>query len=168
MVAMPVEESWQDGDGGVATVATSKGGGLPCRQVSLFRLWQLLAFTQHKQLSYTAHIHSALGGGGPRWRPLNVAVAMSQWRNASGKVPGRRQRRWRHMVGTGRWQHFIIGWWAGGGSMAVAAFAPRWILNFVILICIFSIRPFSYIVNIRPLNQHFHTNWNVKIRPIFI
>ncbi len=57
---------------------------------------------------------------------------------------------------------------AGGGSMAVAAFALRWIQNFFIRICIFRIRPFSYLINIRPLNQHFHSNWPVKIQPIFI
>jgi hypothetical protein len=75
------------------TVAASAGGGRTFHQVSLFRLWQFLAFTQHKQLSYTAHIHAALGDGEPRWQPLNVTVATSQWRDASGKIPGRWQRR---------------------------------------------------------------------------
>ncbi len=101
MAATPAEP------GGMAmaawrAVATSEGGGHPCRQVSSFRMWQLLAYTQHNQSSYTAHIHAALGGGGPRWQPLNVAVATSKWRDAGGKIPGRRQRRRQHTVVTGR------------------------------------------------------------------
>ncbi len=57
MAATPVEESWQDGDGGVANC--------PCRQVSQFRLWLFFAVTQHKQPSYTVYIHAALGVVGP-------------------------------------------------------------------------------------------------------
>jgi hypothetical protein len=40
------------------------------------------------QLFYTAYIHVALGVGGPRWRPLNAAVAMSEWRDASWELVG--------------------------------------------------------------------------------
>jgi hypothetical protein len=125
-------------------VATSAGGGHPCRQVSSFRLWQILAVTQHEQSSYTAHIHAVMGGGGPRWRPLNVPVATSQWRDAGRNVPGRQQRRRQHKVATGRWRRFNIGWRAGGGG--VAAFALCWILNFVICIHIFCIWPFSILL----------------------
>jgi hypothetical protein len=124
------------------TVATS--GGCSCCQVSSFGLCQLLAFTQRNQSSYTAHIHITVGGGGPRWRPLIVAVATSQRRDAGGKVPGRQQWRQQHTIATRRRRGFIISWGAGGG-VAEAASALQWILNFAICICIFRIRPFSYL-----------------------
>ncbi len=31
-----------------------------------------------QSLQYTAHIHAAIGDGGPRWQPLNFAVAVTQ------------------------------------------------------------------------------------------
>jgi hypothetical protein len=83
------------------TVATSEDGGRPRRQVSPLGLWLFFAFTQHKQSSYTVYIHAALGGDGPRWRPLNVAVATAERRDAGGELPGRRQRRQRHTAATG-------------------------------------------------------------------
>jgi hypothetical protein len=45
----------------------------------------LVAKSHHniKQSFYIAHIHAVLGGDGPRWQPLNVAVATSQWRGVS-------------------------------------------------------------------------------------
>ncbi len=64
------------------TVTTSEDGGHPCHQVLPLRLWLFFAFTQHKQSSYTVHIHAALGGDGPRWQPLKVAVATSERRDA--------------------------------------------------------------------------------------
>ncbi len=79
MAATPVEESWQIVMVVWRTVTTSEGEGRPCRQVSLFGPWLFFAFTQHKQSSYTVFIHAALGGGGPRWQPLNVAVATPEW-----------------------------------------------------------------------------------------
>jgi hypothetical protein len=33
-------------------------------------------------------VHAPLGGGGLRWQPLNVAVAMSSWRDASYMAGG--------------------------------------------------------------------------------
>jgi hypothetical protein len=45
---------------------------------------------------------------------------------------------------TRQWQRSIIGWRAGGSCVAVAAFALRWILNFVIRIRIFRIRSFLF------------------------
>jgi hypothetical protein len=53
---------------------------------------------------------------------------------------------------TGQWRHSIIGWRAGGSGVAVAAFALRWIRNFVIRNRIFRIRSFLFFVNIRPRN----------------
>ncbi len=104
------EVSWQVAMVAWRNVATSEDGDHPCRQVSPLRLWLLLAFTQHKQLPYTVHIQAALGGDGPRWRPLNVAVAMSEQRDAGGELPGRRQRQWQHTVATGWWPRFILSW----------------------------------------------------------
>jgi hypothetical protein len=83
------------------------------------KLWLFLAVTQQKQSSYTVHIRAALGGDGPRWGPLNDAVATSEWRDAGREFPGRRQRRWQHTVLTGRWRRFILGW-------GRAAEARRW------------------------------------------
>ncbi len=83
------------------TVATSEDGGRPCRQISPLRLWLFFAFTQHIQSSYTVHIHAALRGDGPRWRPLNVAVATAERWDAGGELPGWRQQRQRHTVATG-------------------------------------------------------------------
>jgi hypothetical protein len=122
------------------TVATYEDGGHPCRQVSSLRLWLFLAFTQQKQLSYTVHIPAALGGDGPRWRPLNDAVATSEWRDAGGEFPGRRQRQRRHTVATRRWRRFILGW-------GRAAEARRWqLLNSVgFLIMCFSSYANSFI-----------------------
>jgi hypothetical protein len=80
-------------------------------------------------LSSAAHIHAALGGGGPRWRPLNVAVASSEWQDAGGD-PGRR-------LGDGGIQLRPDNGGASSsagessGGLAVAAFAPCRILNFV-------------------------------------
>jgi hypothetical protein len=71
------------------TIATSKGGDHPCRQVLPLRLWLFFASTQHEQSSYTVHIHAALGGGEPRWRPLYVAVTTSELQDAGEELPDR-------------------------------------------------------------------------------
>jgi hypothetical protein len=39
----------------------------------------LCLYTTINSHFYTALIHTALGGGGPSWQPLIVAVVMSQW-----------------------------------------------------------------------------------------
>jgi hypothetical protein len=37
----------------------------------------------HRQFTFFSPIHAALGGGWPRWQPLNAADAMFFWRDAS-------------------------------------------------------------------------------------
>jgi hypothetical protein len=51
----------------------------------------------------------------------------------------------RHTIATGRWRCFIIGWGAGISGVTEAASALHRILNFVMRIRIFCIRPFSYL-----------------------
>ncbi len=163
MLATPVEESWQMAMAAWRTVATSEGGGRPCGQVSPFEPWLFFAFTQHKQLSYTVYIHAALGGGRPRWQPLNVAVTTSEWRDAGGELPGRRQWRRRHTVATGWWRHFIFGW-GGQQQHGSGGFFTVLDSKFCYSNLYYSYSAFN-IFNIRPFNRLFHSDRPVKIWP---
>jgi hypothetical protein len=75
--------------------------------------------------SYTVHIHAILGGGGPKWQPLNVMLL-----RYSCETPVRggsvvQQWQWRQTMAT------------GGGGMSDAAFVQCWIFNYVIFIIVF-------------------------------
>jgi hypothetical protein len=76
-------------------VATFGDGGHLCHQFSQHDCCSLQAVTQQSPSS-TVHIHASLGGGWPRWQPLNVAVATS----AGGECPGRRQQLWGQTTAT--------------------------------------------------------------------
>jgi hypothetical protein len=104
------------------TVSTSESGGRPCRQVSPLRLWLFFAFTQHKQWPYTVHIHADLGGDGLRWRPLNVAVATAERRDAGGELPGGGDGGIQLRPNDGGTPSSAGGeqWWCGGGGFCMA------------------------------------------------
>jgi hypothetical protein len=58
------------------TAAASKGRGRPYFQSRPTAVVRILAVTQQKQtaINYSVLVHAALGGGWPRWQPLNGAV----------------------------------------------------------------------------------------------
>jgi hypothetical protein len=67
-------------------VATSEDGGHPCCQFCDFVVTFVLQF-HNSPLNSSVNILAALGGGWPRWQPLNIAVAMPYWRDVSRRVP---------------------------------------------------------------------------------
>jgi hypothetical protein len=109
------------------TVATSKGGGCPCCQVSLRRQWLIFAYTQYKQQSfYTVHIVPPLevvdpGGG----RSMLLSLCLSGRMLAESFLAGGTATAAYSCEQTMAALHLQLGW-------VVAAFAPCWILNFVI------------------------------------
>jgi hypothetical protein len=151
------------------TVATSEGGGCPCRQVSSFGLWQLLAVTQHNQSSYTVHIHAAIGSGGPRWQPLSVAVA----------APQRVMSAERSLAAGNGNSGVQLRPIDGGASSSAGGRAPAtwwWRLlhcaGFYIFLFVFVFFVFglfrTHFANIPLLNRRFHSNQPVKFDlPLF-
>ncbi len=63
-------------------VATSNDGGHPCCQFRHMPVDFSLQ-SHNSSLHSSVHIHAALGGGLPRWQPLNVTVATTYWRDAN-------------------------------------------------------------------------------------
>jgi hypothetical protein len=136
--------SWKNGDSGMANSCNFQRWRSCLSPNLIIRLWHFLPFTQQKLLlSSTAYIHAALGGDGPRWQPLNVAVAMYKWRDASQK---------------GSWQAamaivaYNCNWMTAalllllrtvrGGSVVVVAFIWHWILNLCFSYSYIHIQPF--------------------------
>ncbi len=104
-------------------VATFDEGGRFFRQ-PILRGWP--SSSLHSSLLSSVHIHAVFGGGGPRWQPLNVAVATSVWCDASRRVSWRAE-----IVAT----EYSCNWTAAaliiGGAHDTLVFCRRWILNFV-------------------------------------
>ncbi len=106
-------------------VATSEGGGRPCRQSRLLRWWHLHSqyTTETDRFQYSISDRSCCP-----WRWFAQARASQRFlaprpigETPVGECPGRRQRRRRHTVATGRWRCFFSGWGtAGGGDGGVA------------------------------------------------
>ncbi len=101
-------------------VATSEGRGRPCYQSRPTVVVLLLSSTQHKQIinNYSALVHTALGGGWPRWQPLNGAVQQPCHIGETpiGESPGGQQWQWWHTVATGRRRRPSFDWEEAGGG----------------------------------------------------
>jgi hypothetical protein len=122
MAAARVEESWKDGDGGMANGRKWRSSLSPNIATGL---WLFFTFTQQKQSLYTVHIHAALGGGG-----LSMLLSPHlKWQDASGESLGRPQWLWRNTDG---WQRQC-----GGGGLCT-------VLDSKFCICIFARIGFSY------------------------
>jgi hypothetical protein len=98
-------------DGTVATaarrmVATSEGGGRPCRQSRPLRRGLFIAYTQHKQLVTSISSCSC--------RPWRWWAQVT----ASQQLLVRRQWRRRHTVATGRRRRLFLGWGMAGSAAA--------------------------------------------------
>jgi hypothetical protein len=71
-----VRESWRNGDSGEAWPQLPKVEDVLAASCVLRRQFFFSAVTQQKQIAinYSVLVHAALGGGWPRWQPLNGAV----------------------------------------------------------------------------------------------
>jgi hypothetical protein len=87
-------------------VATSEGGGRPCRQSRPLRRGLFIAYTQHKQSVTSISSRSCCP-----WRWW-AQVTASQW------LLVRRQWRRRHTVVTRRRRRLFLGWGTAGGAAA--------------------------------------------------
>jgi hypothetical protein len=141
MAAVPVEESWQDGDGGLANSPNFRRQRSSLLPSFAIRLWLFFTFTQQKQLLYTVHIHAALGSGGPRWWPLNVAVAMSEMTKCRWRIPWQAATATADICGQTVALHLQLRT-VCGGSVATAAFV---VLDSEYCICMFAHIRFSYL-----------------------
>ncbi len=102
--------------------ATSKGGIVLDASLALRQRFFFFAVTQQliARFNPAVLIHAVLGGGWPRWQPLNGAVTPSYWRDASLRES------WRAAMSTaayscnGEWQRLSLGWEEAGGGNGVA------------------------------------------------
>jgi hypothetical protein len=120
-------------------VATSEGGGRPCRQSCPLLRGLFIAYTQHKQSVTSISSRSCCP-----WRWWAQVMA-------SQRLLVRRQWRRRHTVATGRWRRLFLGWGTAGGaaagwhrlSTAMGSTDLSYSRPFIPFICVYLIRLYS-------------------------
>ncbi len=95
------------------------------------------------------NINAALGGGWPTWQPLNVAVAMSYWPDASRRVSCQAAAAMQQTVATRTtvilvlwlWGLSVATWWRQSSFSAGFFFLSAFFLHFVVFGNFSKIRP---------------------------